>query len=170
MTDAERIALLESRMRLVEDELAIRTLILSYGPAADAGLAEVAASAWLADGSYDWKAGTEPFEGPDGVAAMLRSDAHRRLMDQGVAHVAGPPVIDVAGDEATAVAHAMVMRRDHQTGRFFLWRLSAARWELERLDGVWKVRRRTHRLLDDTGEGHELFAVALAEMAAGGTR
>lgn len=154
----DRIEEVETRLRRVEDELAIRNLILSYGPAADAGLAEAAASAWVPDGTYDWNPSAPPFQGRDDIAAMLRSDAHRHLVETGVAHVAGPPLIELDGDRATALGYTMVLRRDTEAGRFFLWRVSAARWELERRDGSWLVRERTHRLLDGRLAGQEVFA------------
>ena len=65
---------LQARVRRLEDESAIQRLIMSYGPAADAGLARAAASAWLADGVYDWDAGVDPIHGAAGVQQMLRGD------------------------------------------------------------------------------------------------
>ncbi|MGI8755513.1 MAG: nuclear transport factor 2 family protein, partial [Acidimicrobiales bacterium] len=161
----DRIEELETRLRRVEDELAIRDVILSYGPAADTGRAEVAASAWSEDGTYDWDASAPPFGGRDDIAAMLRSDAHQHLLDTGVAHVAGPPLVELDGDHATALGYTMVMRRDPETRRFSLWRVSAARWELERRDGSWQVRRRTHRLLDGRLAAQEVFAERVTETA-----
>jgi hypothetical protein len=54
------------------------------------------------------------------------------------------------------------MRREEQ--RFYLWRVSAVRWDLERSADSWRVRRRTNRLLDETGAGSQLFGVALQEL------
>jgi hypothetical protein len=159
----DRIEELEERLRRVEDELAIRNLLLSYGPAADAGLAEAAASAWAPDGTYDWDATAPPFLGRDDIAAMLRSGAHHHLLDTGVAHVAGPPLIELDRDHATALGYTMVLRRDTEAGRFFLWRVSAARWELERCHGSWVIRRRTHRLLDGRLAAREVFDPASSE-------
>lgn len=47
---------LAARLRRVEDELAIQHVILTYGPAADAGLTERAGTLWADDGEYDWDA------------------------------------------------------------------------------------------------------------------
>ncbi|MBL7487550.1 nuclear transport factor 2 family protein [Frankia sp. AgB1.9] len=161
---AEDLAALEARLRAVEDERAIGRLILSYGPAADAGLAEVAASVWREDGVYDWDANGAPHEGRAAVAAMLRTDGHQGLVRAGVAHVAGPPLVDVDGDTATAITYSLIMRRDSADGRYYLWRVSAARWDLTREDGGWAVRRRTNRLLDDTGAGRDLLAGTVREL------
>ena len=159
----DALAELDARIRQIEDELAIRRVILAYGPAADAGMAERAASIWLDEGIYDWDTQQTPHEGRAAVAAMLQSDAHRNVIGGGAAHFAGPPLIELDGDRATALSYSMVLRRDSDTGRFYLWRLSAAHWELERVHDGWRVRRRTHRLLDDTGSGRDLFGDVLRE-------
>jgi len=88
-----------ARVRRLEDESAITRLIMSYGPAADSGLTSSAARLWLDDGKYDWDADGEPHRGSAAVDAMLQGDGHQGLIARGVAHFAGPPLIDI---EATA--------------------------------------------------------------------
>jgi hypothetical protein len=163
VAELDVLAELDARLRQIEDELAIRRVILSYGPAADSGMAERAASIWCEDGTYDWDVNRAAHEGRDAVEAMLRGDAHRNIIGGGAAHFSGPPLIEVDGDRATALSYSMVLRREAETGRFFLWRLSAAHWELQRVDDVWQVERRTHRLLDDTGAGRDLFGEVMRE-------
>ena len=51
---ATEMEALTARMQRVEDELAIRRVILSYGPAADAGETARAGALWADDGEYDW--------------------------------------------------------------------------------------------------------------------
>lgn len=75
MTD---VASLAARLRLVEDELASRQLILTYGPATDAGMSALGGSLWAEDGLYDWDAAGEPHMGAAGVDALLRTDGHGR--------------------------------------------------------------------------------------------
>jgi SnoaL-like domain len=156
-----------ARLRRVEDELAIQRLILSYGPAADAGLAAMAASVWLEDGQYDWNPESAPFEGQAGVQAMLEGQAHQGLIANGVAHFSGPVLTDIDGDRATALTYSLVMRRDADAGRFYLWRVGAARWDLERDGTSWRARRRTIRLLDESGAGRVLFGDTLRELFDG---
>jgi hypothetical protein len=155
---------LERRLRRLEDELAVRRVILSYGPSADAGLAEEAASLWLQDGTYDWDPDGTPLEDRAAIDAMLRTDDHRRLIETGVAHFAGPPLIDIDGDRARALTYSLILRRDPDERRYFLWRVSAARWEFERTGETWRIRCRTHRLLDETGAGRELFKSSVPVM------
>lgn len=153
---------IEHRLRRLEDESAIQRLIMTYGPAADAGLATLAAGGWLEDGVYDWDADREPHQGRGTVEAMLQSDAHHDLIDAGVAHFGGPLLVEVDGDRATALNYSLIMRREEK--RFFLWRVSAVRWDLERSGSSWRVRRRTNRVLDESGGGRDLFKNSLEEL------
>ncbi len=152
---------LARRVRRLEDEAEIRRVVMTYGPAADAGMAGAAGQLWMEDGEYDWDANGTPHVGSAGVEAMLRTDGHVGLIGAGAAHFAGPLLISLAGDDATAVNYSLIMRRDAQ--RFYLWRVSAVRWDLERTGSGWRVRRRTNRLLDETGAGRELFGDTLTE-------
>jgi hypothetical protein len=157
-TELEELA---ARLQRVEDELAIRRVILSYGPAADAGETARAGALWARDGEYDWDAGRRALVGPDAVDAMLQGDGHQALIGEGVAHFAGPPLIELDGDRATALSYSFVLRRDADEQRIYVWRLGAAQWEFARVDGSWRIHRRTHRQLDETGAGRELFGDTL---------
>src|SRR5690242_19018935 len=113
---------LDARLRRVEDELAIRRVVLSYGPAADAGLTTRAGALWADDGEYDWDPATPALEGPAALAAMLAGRGHQSLIAEGVAHFAGPPLIEIDGDRATALSYSLVLRRDDDQ-RVYVWRL-----------------------------------------------
>ena len=121
---------LRLNLRRLEDQAAITRLVLSYGPAADARLATSAGSLWLKDGVYDWDAEGTPHQGSAGVEAMLQGDGHRSLVEQGVAHFAGPPLIEIEGDCATILTYSLIMRREGD--RHYVWRVSAVRWDVER--------------------------------------
>jgi hypothetical protein len=152
----------EDRLRRLEDESAIKRVVMSYGPAADSGQSRLAADLWLEDGVYDWDANGEPHRGSDSVDAMLQGDRHKQLMSEGVAHFGGPLLLEVDGDCASAINYSLIMRRENT--RFYLWRVSAVRWDLERTGSMWRVRRRTNRLLDETGVGSRLFGSALESL------
>ena len=94
----DRLAALEHRLKLLEDERAIARLIASYGPLVDAGEAEAVASLWALDGSYD--VGDWVMSSRAEVDAMVKSDAHQGLMARGCCHFFGPPVVTVDGDTA----------------------------------------------------------------------
>ncbi len=153
---------LDARVRRLEDESEIRRLLLSYGPAADAGLTSFAASRWFEDGIYDWDAKGEPYVGNRFVDEMLQGEGHQGLISHGVAHFAGPPLLEVDGDRATALNYSLIMRREED--RFYLWRVSAVRWDVERANGSWRGRRRTNRVLDSNGGGRQLFAATLGDL------
>lgn len=156
---------LHARLCRLEDESAITRLVLSYGPAADAGLTKFAGQLWTGDGEYDWDANGTPIQGDAGVDAMLQGERHQNLIATGVAHFAGPPRVTIHADVATALNYSLVMRREGE--RFFLWRVSAVRWDLVRTDVGWRIKRRTNRLLDETGHGRELFDHGLTEPSEG---
>jgi hypothetical protein len=153
---------LKKRLRRLEDESAILRVLMSYGPAADSGQSSFAADPWLEDGEYDWHANGEPHRGSASVGAMLKGARHKQLMSEGVARFGGPPLLEVDGDNATAINYSLIMRREDK--RFYLWRVSAVRWDLERSGSTWRVRRRTNRLLDETGAGRQLFGSALRSL------
>jgi hypothetical protein len=160
----DELAELQARVHRLEDESAITRLIMSYGPAADAGLTKFAGQLWVSDGEYDWDANGTPHQGSASVDAMLQGDAHQNLIATGVAHFAAPLLIELADETATALNYTLVMRREDK--RFYLWRVSAVRWDLARTDAGWRVQRRTNRLLDETGAGRELFRDSLTELFA----
>jgi hypothetical protein len=168
MDQQQQMDELAARLRRVEDELAIQRLILSYGPAADAGAASFAASVWLDDGVYDWDAKGEPHVGSAAVDRMLSGDAHQGLIAKGAAHFAGPLLIELNGDTATALNYSLIMLRTDDS--FKLWRVSAVRWDVERAGASWRLRRRTNRLLDSSGEGRRLFGETLQELFGEGPR
>jgi hypothetical protein len=159
---------LQERVARLEDESAIQRLIMSYGPSADSGLADSAAALWAEDGEYDWDAGAEPLHGSAALESMLSGTAHQRLIAHGAAHFSGPLLIDIHGEQATAINYSLVMRREDD--RYYLWRVSAVRWDLTRSSGGWRVKKRTNRLLDATGGGQALFGAALRNVFGGQPR
>lgn len=152
MNDA-RIAALEERLGLLEDEAAIARLIASYGPLVDAGNADAVAALWETDGVYDVD---EIFmDGQAEIVAMVNSASHQGWIAGGCAHFVGPPSITVTGDEAVAVGHSlMILNKD---GQFVVHRATANHWRLRRGPEGWKVTIRTNRVLDGRPESPALL-------------
>ncbi|MFI0404539.1 nuclear transport factor 2 family protein [Actinomadura sp. 3N508] len=157
MTDLEgRLAALEERLRLLEDEREITRLILSYGPLVDSGCAGDVAALWDEDGVYD--VDEILMTGRDEIDAMVRSAGHQGWIGGGCAHVAGPPHVTVSasGDEATAIGYTLMIV--NRADGFVLRRATANRWRLRRTPSGWRVTDRTSRVLDGRDESPGLLA------------
>lgn len=144
MADVEaRLEALERRVAVLEDELAIHHLIVSYGFAVDTGDAEATGELFAEDGIYDVD-GDLIMRGRAQVKAMVRGQRHQALLPN-CAHTIGPAVVHVDGDGAVATAYSRIYRRHGEDPT--LWRLSFNRFELARRLGRWQIVRRTTRLL-----------------------
>jgi hypothetical protein len=150
----DRIAALERRVQALEDQLAICQLIATYGPAVDSESAAAVGELWSADGVYD-PGGVSPYVGRAAIGDLVYGDRHQAYLETGCAHVLSAPRVWVAGDVAVAVNHSRVYLKDGAHWR--LERVSANRWELERIDGTWRAIRRTNRLLDGAQEARQLL-------------
>lgn len=144
---------LGGRLRRLEDAEAIRNLIASYGPLADAGAADAVAALWHEDGVYA-VGGMGEAHGHVAISALIRGETHVALMAAGCAHILTPPVIDLSGDVAMARNHSLVLR--HEGGTWTAVRASANRWTLTRGPQGWRVARRDNALLDGV-EGARLL-------------
>jgi SnoaL-like domain len=149
---------LHTRLQRLEDERDIARLIASYGPSVDSGDAEAAATLWTHDGTYDvedWR-----MDGRADVHAMVSSRSHQDLVANGCCHFLGPAVVTVSGNSAVAVCESLVLLlRD---GNYVVWRASANHFELNRVDGHWRIATRTSRLLNGNPEAHGLLRAGLA--------
>ncbi|OMB94547.1 hypothetical protein A5739_15485 [Mycobacterium colombiense] len=153
---------LTTRLRRIEDEREVARLIASYGPAVDAGDADGAARLWAIDGIYDvedWQ-----MKSQNDVRAMVSSDSHRNLVSNGCCHFIGPSVVTVAGDSAVAVAESLVLIRDGQS--FRVWRATANHFEFRRVEGHWRITKRTSRVLNGDPGAHTLLAAGVAGATA----
>lgn len=158
-----------ARVRRLEDERDIARLIASYGPAVDAGDADATAGLWASDGSYDvdgWR-----MQSRADVHAMVSSDAHQRMVAEGCCHFLGPCVVTVDGDSAVAVCESIVLVRElvregpeegSEKACYRVWRCTANHFELQRVDGQWRISARTSRVLDGNPEAHALLTKGLA--------
>jgi hypothetical protein len=152
----ERIEAIERRLRELEDTVAIYQLVASYGPSIDGGASPEAGLLWTEDAWYDSdssSAGAEGVHGREGINGIADMVAKA---DIGIAHITHLPIVDIDGDRATVTGHSNTF---HQVGdEFHVARVSANRWELERTDGRWHIKRRTNRILNGTAESKEVLA------------
>ncbi|MGD9797969.1 MAG: nuclear transport factor 2 family protein [Acidimicrobiia bacterium] len=149
----ERVERLESRLRAVEDVAEINRLVASYGPAADSCDGEAVRALWAEGGTYELQGW---FYTSDTMAETVTSDLHHRYVAAGSAHVMSAPVITLDGDRAVAVNYSRVFV--HEGDRWIVDRAAANRWDLERTDAGWRVRRRVNRLLDGSAEARAILA------------
>lgn len=141
MDDADRIAVIERRLVLLEDEAEIRHLFVRYGLAVDIGDVEATIALYTEDCHVDI----------DGVNIMIGREQARNMVEhplhQGLlpfcAHVMGPFDIRVDGDLALAIGYATVFTKGEESRQ--VWRQSFGRWELVRSDGRWLIARRVSR-------------------------
>ncbi|OBK48188.1 nuclear transport factor 2 family protein [Mycobacterium sp. 1081908.1] len=159
MTEIDDLA---ARLRQLEDERDISRLIASYGPAVDAGDADAAAGLWATNGTYDvegWH-----MDSQNDVHAMVSSASHQNLVTNGCCHFIGPSVVTVTKDSAVAVAESLVLIREGESYR--VWRSTANHFELQRVEGRWRIIKRTSRVLDGDPAARALLTAGLAGAAA----
>ncbi|MFD3811662.1 nuclear transport factor 2 family protein [Rhodococcus sp. NPDC058639] len=159
MTDtAALVASLLERVQALEDKAAIQEVLSAYGPAVDAGDADAVGELWAEDAVYDID--IRVMEGRDAITEMVRTRPHQDYINEGCGHLLDPVHIRVEGDTAVATCHSLLLRRNLDADSFRVWRVTANRFELARIDGTWKITRRTARLLDGSAAARELLARA----------
>jgi len=164
----KRLAALETRLRDLEDQVAIYQLMSAYGPLVDSGDAEATAALWTLDGVYDWGGGPKPAEGTPmkegaagaaysqaAIADMVRGPYHQEIIQGGAGHVIGLPHIVIDGDTAIATSYSRLYRRDGEN--FRVWRVVANCWEFVRTTEGWRVKQRINRVLNGDAEARELL-------------
>jgi uncharacterized protein (TIGR02246 family) len=144
----------EERLQALEDREAVRELIASYGPLADAGDAHGVAALFTEDGVYA-VGGMGEAAGRAAIAALIEGDTHQHLLADGCAHLLGPVAIELSGDTAIARGHSLVIR--HVDGRFEIYRAAANLWQLIRTPDGWRVKRRDNALLNGAAAARALL-------------
>ena len=138
---AKTIAGLEARIQRLEDERAIIDVLTSYGFAVDADDPDLTAALYSAEAVIDIDAAVT-ISGRAEIADMVRGEAHQAILPD-CAHVMGPFVVRVDGDQAAATGYATVYAV--ADGARHVWRQAAARFELQRIGGAWQIVRRQSR-------------------------
>lgn len=166
---------LESRLRTVEDKLAIYELIASHPPSADTGHSNYTLSVYTQDGIFDRGPALDGAKGAGDIAAFIERPKHGQAIAGGLAHFAGLPLIDLRGDRAVVTSYLRIVHLDHDGqpkalpnhGMSMGYRIHRAvvnRWELERHDGRWKIAKRTLLPVDGSQAHRELQRRSLDEL------
>jgi hypothetical protein len=161
MTDIDqRLAALEAKVQELADTLEVMRVIASYAPSVDGGAADVIGQLWTDDAVYDSDADA-PLVGRGPMVELAERVGGLAF---GAAHFFNLPIVTVSGDRAVVTGESNTY---HQEGdRYVVARVSSNRWELDRVDGTWQVRRRVNRLLDGSPEARELLARGTRESLA----
>lgn len=166
------LADLESRLRTVEDKLAIYELIASHPPSADTGHAEYTLSVYSENGIFDRGPTLDGARGAKAIAAFIRRPEHAEAIRNGLAHFVGLPLVDLRGDVAVVTSYLMIVHLDHDgqprdlpnhgvsTG-YRIHRAVVNRWELERAHGRWMITKRTLLPVDGSDIHQELLRSGL---------
>ena len=150
----DRLAMLEARLRELEDEREIRELLARYGYYADAPLDEEYFALFTDDCVMDVSAGRgdDPYEVVrwEGLAAMreflsVRTAAHDNGFYGRSMHVQGNNLsIKVTGDDAVANGYSFIFHQDGPTLK--LLSASINEWAFRREAGRWRIQMRKRRM------------------------
>ncbi len=149
----DRLSALEERVMRLEDEVEIRRLISSWGPAVDTGNSDAAAALFSEDAILE--SDLSYLIGPAAISAMVQGEGHQSLIRQGSAHIPAFPIVDINGDLATATGYTRVYR--HTPEGYDVWRVSANHWEFRRTAAGWRVTKRVNHVIDGGPEANKLL-------------
>jgi len=150
------IMALKKRIMELEDEKQIRDVLHRYGPAVDSNDPEKTSLIYADDCQVDID-GTWFANGREETKTIVTNDVHQSILPN-CAHIMGPYVIRIEGEQATASGYATVFVRSD--GDVKVWRQSYQCWELVKRGESWQVLKRTSR---STGreDGQALLQAAL---------
>ncbi len=155
-----RTGSIEARLQRVEDELAIRRVLVDYAAFLDGRNYDAYAALFTADG--EWTGGGGSFKGQPAIRAMLANVLGPAGAENGSNfHLITNPRIDLDGDRARATSrYLFVMRAPDGRPQPSLAGIYTD--DLVRVDGKWKIRR---RLANDIMPSREEWAKIIAAQA-----
>ena len=138
-----RVAALEKRVQQLQDEQAIREVIIRYGEYLDARDYAAYASLFASDGV--WTGGFGSFTGPAAIKEMLEKNLgkpERGFINKANFHLMTTVVVDVDGDTARARSRYTFFTASPDNRPTVAL---AGRYvdEFVRENGTWKIKRRT---------------------------
>jgi hypothetical protein len=145
---------LERRLRVLEDERELRTLLARYSFNADLGRSREYTRLYTEDGAIDL--GPQPagvhrstparYEGHDDILfKFITGRAHRSIEGESQHHTTGPLVFSIDGDDATGEGYSFVLVRRPEGVVVFTANFN--RWTFRRVDGQWKIAERVVRAI-----------------------
>ncbi|MBT8138785.1 MAG: nuclear transport factor 2 family protein [Gammaproteobacteria bacterium] len=156
---------LEQRITALEDELAVRNVVASYGMAVDAGDNDTAVACHTPEARYVVSSPTSgrdintidndaqalptndlQMQGREAIAAMLDSPLHQSMLPN-CAHTVGPVHVAVQGDSAVVKGYSRLYLREGDD--FRLLRVAVNRWELIKVGENWLIDCRESRLVGE---------------------
>ena len=166
---------LAERLAAVEDRLAIYTLITSHPPSADTAFAEYTRDVYLPDGVFDRGPNLEGAKGVDEIASFMLKPAHQDAIHLGLAHFGALPLIDLRGHHAIVTSYLQILHLDHEgvprdlpnhgtSQGYRIHRVYVNRWELEKTNGQWMIRRRTLLPVNGSPEPLKLLSQGLSDV------
>lgn len=166
---------IEVRMKVIEDKLAIFELIASHPPSADTGMAEYTSSVYLENSIFDRGPNLDGAQGTDAIAAFILRPEHKEALDSGLSHFAGLPLIDLHQDSAIVTSYLQLIYLDKEgelrelanhgtSSGYRIHRVVINRWELKRVQGDWRILRRTLIPVDGSDLSRKLLSQGLKDI------
>jgi len=162
-----RLSSLEARFQALEDEQAIRSLLVRYGFNADLGRLDAYLANWVDDCEYEQGVG-RVLRGKPELATIMAPDggAHKRHLENRSQHMIANVVVQVMGDTAWAEGYSFVLYRSE--GGYQIWSCACNQWDFRREAGGWKIARRRRRAIGDDGSGGDVIHRYLADQGEAG--
>jgi hypothetical protein len=156
MSIEERVAKLEQRILIAEDQLEIMRLIHTYGPLMDSDEFEDAARIWVDGGIHDTDDRPSRSVPTEFVEVM---QPQKELNAIGCTHFYSVPQITIDRDRADAINYSLVVMKDEEREdrAFYVMRSAVNHWMLVRTSKGWRVRHRRNHKIDGSHASHELM-------------
>lgn len=165
----QRLQACEARLGCLEDDKAVRELIVRHDYCFDAMRDEEWLSLWTADGTYDLlstltypdgtvKTVAHVWRGPDELRRFISDpETHHRPDFYGHSmHMASQEmVVRIDGDTASATSYSLLLQES--SGAVSILSGANSRWTLQRVNGAWKLRERRRRQVGSTEFAVNLF-------------
>jgi SnoaL-like domain len=169
--EALSIAAISARLTSLEDRLDILNLLAALPHSSDVGDQDFQNHAYHDDCVMDRNNADDLVVGKAAIVDIIGSDPHRQAIRSGMVHFAGLPHIRIDGTRATATGYLQIvvpiaagegteLSGYGSSDGLAIWRLTANRWELEKVAGRWQVTRRIIRSVPSSGV-HEIISGGL---------